>query len=338
MKVKEVDPPIFVWWQITHRCNLKCIHCFAYDTFEELSTEEAKSVIDQLSSIGIVILKITGGEPLIREDIFELLKYATSKNLDIILSTNGTLITPKVAEILVESGIKNVQVSLESADKSIHEKIRGKGTFDKTVDGIKNLVKNGIEVSVVATLMSCNIKEISKTVDFVYELGVRKFLTRRLVMYGRARKKWRHLCPQPKQLVKAYWILKKKSEEYPDMFIKPESQYMFGVDPSLLKEGYAPTCECGKTQCGIKPDGTVTPCEYVTIPAGNLKKENFLDIWNNAEIFRKFRELNIEKLKGKCATCEFKKICRGGCRASALFEYGDFYAEDPMCWVKNDKL
>lgn len=329
-----VDPPIFVWWQITHRCNLKCVHCFAYDILEELSTKEAKNVIDQLSDMDIMFLKITGGEPLVRGDIFELLKYANTKKLAIILSTNGTLITNHIAKLLVKCGVEDVQVSLDSADKLTHEKIRGSGTFNKTINGIENLVKSGIKVTIVMTLMRHNIEEISKTVDFAYELGARKFVARRLVMYGRARKKWSELCPQPKQLIKAYRVLKKKAVEYPDMFIKPESCYMFSIDPLLLDKEYAPTCECGKTQCGIKPDGTVTPCEYVTIPAGNLRKEKFIEIWNNAEIFKKFRELDVEKLKGKCSTCNFKKICKGGCRAAALFEYGDFYAEDPMCWVR----
>jgi len=337
---ESFSSPIFVWWQITHRCNLKCVHCFAYNVLDELNTEECKKVIDQLSEARVMILKITGGEPLIRRDIFELLSYINSKGLDIILSTNATLINEEIAGKLKEVGVEYVQVSLDSANRFTHEKIRGKGTFDKVIGGIKNLLENQIKVSIVTTLMSYNVSEISETVDFVYKLGVKKFLTRRLVMYGRARERWSELAPQPQQLIKAYEILKKKSEEYPDMIIVPDSSYMFGIDPSLIEEGRAPTCECGKTQCGIKPDGTVVPCEYVTIPAGNLREKSFLEIWNNAEIFKKFRELDVKKLKGKCSYCKFKMICKGGCRAAALFEYGDFYAEDPLCWlkVKNDKM
>ncbi|MDI6806481.1 MAG: radical SAM protein [Candidatus Aenigmarchaeota archaeon] len=324
--------PIFVWWQITHRCNLKCEHCFAYEIKDELSTDEARNIIDQLSESNIMLLKITGGEPLVREDIFDILKYACDKKITTILSTNATLITNDVAKKLSQTGIDTVQVSLDSSDKLLHEKVRGIGTFDKTIRGIKNLLDEKLNVAIVTTLMSHNIDSISETLDFAYKLGIRKFSTRRLVMYGRARENWMHLSPSPQKLFHAYNILRNKSKEYPDMTIKPECTYMFGLDPLLLKKEFAPVCECGKTQCGIKPDGTVTPCEYVTIPAGNLKKDKFIEIWRNAEIFKKFRNLDVSQLKGKCSRCSHKEICKGGCRASALAEYGDFYASDPFCW------
>jgi radical SAM protein with 4Fe4S-binding SPASM domain len=330
---KRYKSPIFVWWQITHRCNLKCPHCFAYDISNELSTDEAKDVINQLSKAKIMFLKITGGEPFIRSDIFDLIDYALSKNLSIIISTNGTLLTKEKIKILSKLKINSIQISLDSANKSIHDKIRGKGTFTKTVMAIKRLIDSKINVAVVTTLMSHNVDTISETVDFVYRLGIKKFSTRRLVISGRAKENWLKLSPTPKQLIKAYSILREKSKQYPDMTIKPESSYMFNIDPLLTNEELAPVCECGKTQCGIKPDGTITPCEYITLPAGNLKKENFSKIWNTAKIFREFRELDISKLKGKCSNCKFKNICKGGCRALALDRYKDFYAQDPTCWL-----
>lgn len=328
--------PIYVWWQITNKCNLKCPHCFADESREELNTKEIKRIIDQLSEAKTTMIRITGGEPFLREDIFDIFEYIKSKNIALTISTNGTLINKTMAQRIYQLKVEGIQISLDGHNKYIHEKIRGKDTFTKTIRGIRNLKNKNIIPNIMTTLFSYNIDYISEIADFVNSLGIKKFFTRRLVKVGRAKKNWDQLSPSSEQIIKAYLTLKEKQKLYPRMIIKPECSYMFGIDPQLLDKNFSPICECGKTQCGIKSNGIVTPCQYVTLSAGDLRKESFIEIWRNSEIFKKFRELDISKLKGKCSDCEFKKICEGGCRAIALERSGDFYASDPLCWWKED--
>jgi len=183
--------PFLIVWDITYACNLKCKHCYANAgkrLSDELTTKEAKHVIDKLDKVSVPILAFSGGEPLVRKDIFQLTKYAHDKGIYISIATNGTLITKEKAKKMKKAGVGFVQISLDGASPKTHDSFRGiNGVFDKTIKGIKNCVKENLWVNVATTATKHNYKEISKIIDLCEDLGVKWFMVYNFIPTGRGK-------------------------------------------------------------------------------------------------------------------------------------------------------
>jgi radical SAM protein with 4Fe4S-binding SPASM domain len=328
---------------------MKCSHCYINATEEkldnELTTEEGKAFIDQICQVSKPLLVLSGGEPLLRKDLFELIKYGTDKGLKMGLGSNGYLIDDTIAKKLKDAGIATVSISLDSNVPAQHDDFRGvKGAFEKAVHACRALRKNDVLVQVNATLTHNNYNQIDDIMSLAEEIGVENFHLFFLVPTGRG-KKLTDISPKKYEDMISNTFAKVAKHK---LNVRPSCAPQFmriakkmGLDMKQWIRG----CIAGLYYCRIYPNGDVTPCPYLPIKLGNVREENFKEIWFNSDVFNKLRDSNT--LKGKCGACEHRSIC-GGCRARAyglssdFIDYcgdlhvpseikGDYLAEDPWC-------
>lgn len=324
--------PRIISWNTTFKCNLKCGHCYisakSQKEKEELTTEEGFGLIDQIASFSKPIFVLSGGEPLLREDIFELASYGTKKGLRMVMGTNGIRIDNDIAKKLLDSGIKRVAISLDSTNPDIHDSIRGiKGAYNDTIIGIEACKKNNLSFQINTTVTRQNYDEIFEIIKFAKILGADDFHLFFLVPTGRGE----NLTDiTPIQYEKLLMNIYNQKQDF-GINVKPTCAPQFmriskmkGKDTGRYVRG----CLAGTNYCRINPTGDVNPCPYMPIYAGNVKEESFVKIWNESLVFQKLR--NFDYLKGKCGICEYKDIC-GGCRARAYAVTKDYLNEEEWC-------
>jgi AdoMet-dependent heme synthase len=322
---KERYVPLVMSYNVTRECNMKCSHCYINATdkkhADELSTEEAKNVIDQIHKVSSPLLILSGGEPLLRQDIYELIEYGTKKGLKIGLGSNGYLIDDAVAKKLKAAGIATVSISIDSSIPAQHDEFRGvAGAWEKSVNACKALRQNGILVQVNTTLTHDNYNQIDDIMTLAESIGVENFHLFFLVPTGRG-VKLTDISPEKYEEMITNTFAKVHKHR---LNVKPSCAPQFmriaqgmGLDMRQWVRG----CLAGMHYCRIYPNGDVTPCPYLPIKLGNIKEQDFKDIWFNSEVFKNLR--NLETLKGKCGACEYKTAC-GGCRARAYGLSSDF--------------
>jgi len=329
-------------WNVTRRCNLECSHCYlpavtrkeGPDTSSvgELNTQAAFRLIDQIAAVNPeVMLILSGGEPLLRGDIFELSAYASGKGMMVVIGSNGLLIDDSVAGKLKQSGISGISIGLDSIDPIIHNDIRSSnGAWMRAVSAIKNCKKAGLSVQINAVVSSRNCDELPALMNFSQDLGAKVFSPFFLVCTGRG-EDLTDISPQ--QYERVLSLIVEAQGKYGDMMIRTRCaptvrRILYQKDPgsSLLKMG-AGRCLAGLSYCRITPEGDVTPCPYMAISTGNIRERDFGDIWNNSTVFSSLRN---PSLKGKCSGCSFRLLC-GGCRARAYATYNDYLEEDHWC-------
>jgi putative heme d1 biosynthesis radical SAM protein NirJ2 len=334
---------MFVSWNVTKRCNLSCEHCYrdAGDAApQELNTVEAKHLIFELHQTGCKRIIFSGGEPLLREDIYELIEYATSIGIRSVLGTNGMLITYDVAKKLKQSGITRVGISIDSTKAQLHDKFRRyEGAFEQTLDGIYACKQVGVEFQIHTTVMDFNLDDIFAISDMAYELGAKAHHIFFLVPTGRALQITTRLTHKT-----YYQLLKKILDEQKRIIssgfeIKPTCapQFMVLVDKAGITLSYRFTrgCLAGISYCCILPDGDVSPCPYLPVSIGNVRMKSFSVLWKEASDFLLLRS---SRYTGRCNTCRYRELC-GGCRAKAYYysENKDYMADDPWCIIKQGK-
>ncbi|MCX6803929.1 MAG: PqqD family peptide modification chaperone [Candidatus Diapherotrites archaeon] len=333
-----LSAPIIIYWEVTGQCNLNCVHCYNNSSAElrkaELSTQKVKKIIDDLAKQKVLWLAITGGEALLRKDIFEILNYATSKNICLMLSTNGTNMTKEKAHALKKAGVQSIQVSIDGL-KVIHDKFRGqKGTFSKAVKAVKLLVEQKIpDVTVSSVATKINLEEIPKVIDLAISLKATRYRIITLMPAGRAQANMNRLWLTTKEKLKLRRILQQKSKEYTGKMVISQEEGSFNLlNENLHKNPIPLGCAAGRSICKISPEGDVYPCSYFTDKntiAGNLMKNSFWEIWNKSKMFKTLR--TIDHIEGTCAICKNLKYCGGGCRAAAYNYSHNIYAESPEC-------
>ncbi|MFA5450923.1 MAG: radical SAM protein [Dehalococcoidales bacterium] len=342
-----------VAWEITRRCNLFCAHCRAAAMDEEytgeLSTQECFRLVDQISEVAKPILILTGGEPLMREDIYDIGRYANSKGFRVVVGTNGTLINVKTAQCIKEIPVSRISISIDFPTADLQDEFRGKkGSFDEALERIQNAHNAGIEVQINSTITRLNSKYLPQLVDMALELKVAAFHPFLLVPTGRGKGlAEQELAPAEYEDV-LRWICKKQKELGNRLFFKPTDAPHYqrimrecGICstsahshprgfPSSQRGFNSNTrgCMAGTGFCFISHVGQVQGCGYFDVSAGNIREQNFAKVWNDSPLFNELR--NIENLKGKCGICEFKRLC-GGCRARAYEATGDYLEAEPYC-------
>lgn len=338
-------PPRLIAWELTAGCNLACKHCRGASTSQvpegELNTKEAKHFIDEIVEMGNPILILSGGEPLVRKDIYELAHYGTEKGLRVALATNGTLVNAEVAKKLLEAGVKRVSVSLDGATAESHDEFRCvPGAFNGSMKGIEALKNAGIGFQINTTITKRNVDEIPRILKMAEEIGAEALHIFLLVPTGRGKElKNEEIAPVEYERILNWFYEQQKSTKIqlkatcaPHYFrIMRQRAKKEGVEISVKTHGYeAMTKGClgGTGFCFVSSIGEVYPCGYLPALAGNIKQQPFREIWDNAQVFRDLRDTS--KLKGKCGRCEFKEVC-SGCRARAYAATGDYLAEEPYC-------
>lgn len=359
LQFSGTNRPLVVW-NVTNRCNLRCKHCYisAEDRKyqDELTTAEAEEFIRNLADLQIPVLLFSGGEPLIREDIFHLSKLATELGVRVVLSTNGTLITPEMAESIKESGMQYVGISLDGLH-DIHDEFRCMpGAMDRSIEGIKNCMKLGINSGVRFTVNKYNREDLAGIIDLLVQEGIPRFCMYHLVYSGRG-KKIVNMDTNLEEKRETIEFLIDKTIELYEKGVKAEIltvdnhadgvyiyNYLMKKNPERAEEVMQLLkmhggCSAGTKFANVDPQGNVHPCQFWQhVNLGNVRERKFGDIWNNKdnEFLESLR--NKEKmLKGRCGQCTYKEVC-GGCRIRAEVVHGDVWAEDPACYLSESEI
>jgi len=338
----------FIQLHLTERCNLRCTHCYQTGAkIDEMSLSEIKDIAVETAEMlkvwsdvhGIDFspsFNVTGGEPFLRRDLYEIIGEIGNRGFEIYLLSNGTLIDQEAAETLARLGVKGVQVSIEGPEE-IHERIRGQGSFTASLRGVQHLLEAGLTVTLNVTLSELNADHFAELVTLSSSLGVQRLGFSRLVPSGRGA-----------GLVDKMIKKQKIKEIYEGIFsLSTEGLEIVTGDPLAVQmsshggEDAGPVatagCAAGLSGLTVLPDGTLTPCRRLFIPLGNVRKDGLREVWATSEVLGLLRDRN--SYRGKCGRCERWSRCRG-CRAIA-YAYSrargesDFLAEDPQCFIRD---
>lgn len=325
-----------VAWELTRSCNLACSHCRASSKYGiypgELTTDECFKIIDDIASFARPIVILTGGEPLLRKDIFQIAKYGKEKGLAMVMSPNGTLLTDDNVKNMIASGIKRISVSLDGPDRASHDGLRQvPGAFEAACAGIERAKNGGIEFQINSTITKRNAEALPEIIKLARRLGARAHHIFLLVPTGRAKEMAdEELSPHEYEET-----LKFLAEERKRSPIEIRTTCAPHFNRIILQEHMASPdmlrgrgCMAGVSFCFISHVGDTQPCGYLEIKCGNVREKSFKDIWLESEVFNNIRDWST--YVGKCGQCEFKTVC-GGCRARAHAKYGNYLREEPYC-------
>lgn len=355
--------PYAISWNLTQRCNQQCAHCYlsafpGASAAGELTTEECFRVMDGIAEVNPdVFLILTGGEPLLRSDIFDLGGYAAEKGFTVVLGTNGVLLKDKHAKAMRERGIQGASISLDSTDPARHDAFRQlPGAWRGAIRATEVLRAEGLPFSLHFSVTDWNVGEIPAMIDLARESGAKVLNLFFLVRTGRG-EGLTDITPAQYERILMYLARAQGVGSTPrpgsaqgdhktddpweaalgragEMLIRAKCapffrRILYGLDPAspLLKNYAEGSCPAGRHYCRIMPDGDLTACPYMPVVAGNLRQAPFGVLWSEAALFN---DLRGGRLGGRCGVCEFSKVC-GGCRCRAYATYGDHLAEDPAC-------
>ena len=341
MNYYQIPPPLAVLWDLTSRCNLKCHHCVVDsgpERDDQLSLEKCLNLLDELANFGVQQLIFSGGEPLIRNDFFTIAEYAVKLGFTVQLATNATLITESVAKKIAGLGL-HPQISLDGRTPETHEQFRNKkGSWNKTIAGIKFLANEGVKVSVAAVVTRMNVDEIPELYRFAKELGTYSFRIMPFVSFGRGRK-FSNIEIQPSRMKQLTVDLLRLNDELHLELIPMEFQCTL-TPPSqsgFNAGNYHIGCDGAIAYCTITAKGEVLPCNFFEgVDALNVNDKPFSEIWNESKILNYFRSLEVGDISGNCRNCSWLPDCRCSCIA-ANFAAGKMFESNIHCWlnVKN---
>ena len=323
---------MIISWNTTRACNLSCVHCYrdaGAAESGELTTAEGMKLLEEIARAGFKIMVFSGGEPLIRPDIYELIGYARKLGLRPVLGTNGILITQQSAARLKEAGAACAGISLDSCDKAKHDWFRGyEGAWEETLKGIAACREVGLPFQIHTTVMNWNEEEVTAITDLAVELGAVAHHIFFLVPTGRGKHIEETTLKTQQYEALLERILAKQAEVPIELKPTCAPQFMRIAKQKGIPMRFTKGCLAGTTYCVILPGGDVHPCPYLPLKAGNVREAPFDAIWRDSALFD---ELRHQPLKGGCGRCGYGDIC-GGCRARAYYySDGDYLAEEPWC-------
>ncbi len=332
-------------WEVTRRCNLNCVHCRAAAERGpypgELSTEKALALIDEIVSFSRPVVILTGGEPLLREDIYDLASYGTRQGLRMVMAPNGTLLDAQKAARLKASGIQRVSISLDGATAGSHDRFRQvEGAFSGALKGIDFLKEAGLEFQVNTTVTQKNFQELPDLLDLAVKLGAVAHHIFLLVPTGRGREMKGEAIDGEEYERILHWFYEQR-EKVPlqlkatcaPHYYRILRQRARGEGKKVIPQTHgldAMTRGClgGIGFLFISHRGDVQPCGYLEAFSGSVKQQRLRDIWESSPVFRQLRDFSA--YRGRCGRCEYMRVC-GGCRARAFERSRDFMAEEPLC-------
>ena len=345
--IKEFEPK-WIAWEITRRCNLKCVHCRSSSEMEakghpDFSTEDAYRIIDDIAGYAKPVIVLSGGEPLLRKDVFDIARYGTDKGLRMCIATNGMLVTDEICEKMKASEVKLVSLSLDGSTEEVHDNFRKvEGAFAGVVNAAELFNKHGIKFLINSSFTKRNQEEIPKVYKLAKKLGATAWYMFMIVPTGRGEDIMSELISKEDYEELLEWHYQMEKEEK-DILVRPTcAPHYYRVVLQKQKEegekferrslkfstGGSKGCIAGQVICLIDVDGNVLPCSYFPKSAGNVREQSFKDIWENSELFHDMRD--FKKYKGRCGSCEYVNVC-GGCRARAYAVTGDYLEEEPFC-------
>lgn len=343
--------PHRIYWEVTRGCNLRCLHCRATPTElsspEDLPTQECMKIMDQMAQVCRPALVLTGGEPLFRSDIYDLGRYGVKVGFKMGLATNGTLVTPEVAQKIYNAGFHRVSISLDGADPATHDEFRRMpGAFEAAVEGIRNLKALGVYLQVNTSVTTHNEIQLEDVLRLVTDLKADAWHLFLLVPVGCGIQIAEEMQVNAKEYERILNWIEEKTPQAPlplraicaPHFTRIRAQRTY-IGRSLgEKQVTVPMtkgCTAGMGMCFISHRGRLYPCGYLPVEAGDLLTQSFGEIWEGSPVLQSLRDVSL--LKGKCGICEFRHVC-SGCRARAYGMTGDYLAEEPFCLYQPGSL
>jgi len=344
--------PLFVVWNLTEACNLRCKHCYQNarprPAPDELTLAEKLNAVDQLAEMGGVFLALAGGEPLVSPHIWRLCEHAAERGIHLSLATNGTLLTPDNVRRLIACGVRYVEVSIDRLDPGEHDAFRGvPGAWRRSIQGIRNSVAGGMRTGLATCFTRDNVDTVDDMIAMAIDLGCSTFSHFNFIPVGRGRAMMdSDLTPGQRELLVARLNRHLQRNRINIISTAPQfgrSCILYGAEGGLIATGHAGRgatpqtavlaryvggCGAGRCYCSIQPNGIVTPCVYIpSVHVGDLRRRPLAEIWECA-LFEMLSDRS--RRGGHCGVCDYGAYC-GGCRARALSYTGDINAGDPGC-------
>jgi len=334
-------------WEVTRRCNLKCVHCRCSSDITssegDFTTDEGKKLLDEIAAFCKPVVVLSGGEPLLRPDIFDLARHGTSIGLRMCMATNGSLIDGEVCRMMRETDIKMVSLSLDGSTAEIHDDFRQcPGAFDGVIRAAETLRRNGQKFLVNSSFTKRNQADIANVFRLAKSLGATAWYMFMIVPTGRGEKIMDELISGEDYEEILDWHYRQEMMEQ-EILMRPTcAPHYYRIVPQKTRAegvsferrslsfstGGGKGCIAAQSICLIDCFGNVKPCSYFPKAAGNVKQTPFREIWEKSRLFRELRDFG--SYKGKCGQCEYLNVC-GGCRARADAVYGDYMEEEPFC-------
>ena len=360
LQFSEDKKPVVVW-NVTRRCNLKCVHCYARSDAspspDELSTAEGKALIDSLADFGCPVILFSGGEPLMRDDLLELVSYAVGKGLRAVISTNGTLITPRIASEMKAIGLSYVGISLDGTE-TVNDRFRGvRGAFGRAMDGIAACQEAGIKVGLRFTINRRNVSEIPAIFDLIEERRIPRICFYHLVYAGRGSSLMSEDLSHEETRRTVDFIIDRTAElhrsgkptEVLTVDNHADGPYLY---LRMVREGSPRASEVlellkmnegnnsGRGIGCVSWDGSVHADQFWRhYSFGNVRQRPFGEIWTDLSdpLMRKLKNKKLY-VKGRCSTCRWLDICGGNFRVRAEAATGDLWAPDPACYLTDNEI
>lgn len=327
----RAELPFHMVWLATNACTARCLHCSsasARRSPDELTTEEALDLIEQLAGAGVVDLAISGGEPLLRGDVVRVIYRARELGISVGIGSNGAKLTPRKAQELAEAGLGRFQVSLDGLAPEHDELRRWPGLFRRAIDAIGTASAAGLRVHVCCTITRLNVHQLESLADFVAGLPVKRLNMSRFVPTGRGTagldlddSAWRDV---------AHRIMAIRSRYEGHMEVTTHLAQQILIDPCVVDMPGFIGCQAGIGQGCVTSIGTVLPCVLLPIPVGSIRMNRFIDLWSSSPVIQRLQRR--QDLGAPCSTCTFLDRC-GGCRAVAFARTGNYLSADPRCWL-----
>jgi heme b synthase len=350
--IQSKHTPRVIAWEITRTCHLSCKHCRASATHgpyeNELSTQECCEVLDDIATLARPIVILTGGEPMLREDVYDIAKYGTSLGFRMVMAPCGLLIDEETAGKIKESGIQRISISLDGAREETHDSFRGvPGAFKGALRGLKFAREAGVEFQINTTVTKHNVAEVPQLLDLAIELGAAAFDVFLLVPTGRGKELVdSEISPEQYEEMLNWVYVRSQDSPIPlKLTCAPHYQRVLRQREKGKKESagrpahgtgrpahgsgrMAKGCMGGQSFAFISHTGRVQICGFLETECGDIRSQPFSHIWNNSGVFMEMRDL--DSYHGRCGYCEFRMVC-GGCRARAYGITGDYLDEEPYC-------
>jgi AdoMet-dependent heme synthase len=340
--------PKWLAWEITRRCNLKCVHCRSSSSMEvenypDFSFEEAKRILDDIAGYASPVIVLSGGEPLLRKDVFDIARYGSGKNLRMCLATNGTLVNKEICQEIKNADIKMVSLSLDGSTAETHDNFRNQeGAFDGVMNAAALFREYQIPFLVNSSFTRRNQKEIPEVYKLVKTLEPTAWYMFMIVPTGRGEDIMSELISQKdyEEILDWHCEMEKNEDE---ILVRPTcapNYYRVVLEKAKktgekyerrnlkFSTGGSKGCLAGQLICLLDVEGNILPCSYFPKTAGNIREKSFENIWEDSSLFKDMR--NFKAYKGRCGKCEYINVC-GGCRARAYAMTGDYLAEEPFC-------
>jgi len=348
----KTPPPFLISYAVTRKCNLNCKHCYSEAQAEkdrdELSGEEAKKLLDDIADWGIRLLIFDGGEPLCRDDFFDIAEHASSRGLRVVIGSNGTLIDKDVARQLKASGVMAGQISIDGADSSSHDWFRGeKGAFDKALKGAEACRQAGLAFQFGMTIRKGTLDQVGQMLRMSVELGATAVEFFDLVPVPRVKQRIPGEVLTPEERREVMEWLARAQEDCPIIIRVPGCpMYTLILQEKAVRPKHFPAsmleripyyqrgCAAGMPDgyITVLPNGDVIPCMLLQVKLGNVRQHSITQMWDSSPLLQRLR--NRDLLEGSCGECSYRDVC-AGCRGRAYEETGNVLASDPGCWLSH---